>query len=107
MKINSAKVKEIMKSLGVDLCGIASLDRFDSAPKELEADELKEPICNNCNLCVEACPVNALENPVMNQQTCWDYAFGEDNETQTWRIACHKCRDICPYNLGSQNSFIK
>ena len=33
MKINSAKVKEIMKSLGVDLCGISSLDRFDGAPK--------------------------------------------------------------------------
>lgn len=229
MKIDSGKVKEVMKSLGADLCGIATLDRFDSAPKgnhplevfplcksvisfacrfpvgtlacnshtpytqvrntitpkmdmialnfciemekygvmcvpiptndsewdvktnrwrsivsqkhaaqaaglgtigrhsllitpefgsmvwlgevlcseELEADELKEPICNNCNLCVEACPVNALENPVMNQQVCWDYAFGEDNETQTWRIACHKCRDICPYNFGSENSFIK
>ena len=40
------------------------------------------------------------------QQTCWDYAFGDDEEKQVWRIACHKCRDICPYNLGSENSFI-
>lgn len=75
--------------------------------EELEADELKESICNNCNLCVEACPVNALENPIMNQQTCWDYAFGDDVEKKSWRIACHKCRDICPYNLGSENSFLK
>ena len=28
MKIDSTKVKEIMKNLGADLCGIASLDRF-------------------------------------------------------------------------------
>ena len=225
MKINSVKVKEIMQSLGADLCGIASLDRFADAPdgyhpvdvfpscksvisfacrfpvgtlscnshtpytlvrntitpkmdrialdfciemekhgvicipiptnssewdtktnrwrsivsqkhaaqaaglgtigrhsllitpefgsmvwlgavlcsEELEPDDLQEPVCNNCNLCVETCPVNALENPVMNQQTCWDYAFGDDTEKKSWRIACHKCRDICPYNLGSQS----
>lgn len=33
MKISSVKVKEIMKSLAADLCGIASLDRFTSAPE--------------------------------------------------------------------------
>ena len=69
--------------------------------QELEPDEMKTPLCDHCNLCVEACPVNALENPEMNQQSCWDYAFGTDEETQAWRIACHKCRDVCPYQLGS------
>lgn len=57
--------------------------------QELEADELKENICNNCSLCVEACPVNALENQEIKQQTCWDYAFGDDEDTKAWRIACH------------------
>jgi len=71
--------------------------------EELEPDDLKEPVCNHCNLCVEVCPVNALESPVMNQQTCWDYAFGDDAEKKSWRIACHKCRDVCPYNLGSHS----
>lgn len=70
-----------------------------------EPDALKEPICNHCNLCVEICPVHALNDAQVNQQACWDYAFGEDERTHTWRIACHKCRDICPYNTGSQNSF--
>lgn len=74
--------------------------------EEFEPDELKASVCNDCNLCVEACPINALENPEVNQQACWSYAFGDDEEIQTWRIACHKCRDICPYNLGSQNSFL-
>ncbi len=71
--------------------------------QEFEPDKIKEPICEHCNLCVDACPVNALEKPELQQQLCWDYAFGDDEEKQTWRIACHKCRDICPYNLGTQN----
>lgn len=73
--------------------------------EELEADELKESICNNCNLCVDSCPIHALDSHEMNQQACWDYAFGEDETTKAWRISCHRCRDICPYNFGSQNTF--
>lgn len=73
--------------------------------QELEPDAMKAPVCTRCNLCVNACPVNALETQEMNQQICWDYAFGTDEGSQTWRISCHQCRDVCPYNLGSQNSF--
>lgn len=72
---------------------------------EMEPDELKEAICNDCNLCVEVCPVNALENKEMNQNACWDYAFGEVK--QDWRISCHKCRDICPFLFGSKNKMFK
>ena len=74
--------------------------------QELEPGEMKPPICKDCGLRVVACPVNALETPEINQQACDGFAFGEDEETKTWRIACHKCRDICPYNLGSQNSIL-
>lgn len=74
---------------------------------ELEADKLKENICNNCSLCVDVCPVNAIENLELKQQECWDYAFGDDIEKQNWRISCHKCRDICPFNLGEQNVVLK
>ena len=51
--------------------------------------------------------IDALENPEIKQQSCWDFAFGDDEEEKVWRIACHKCRDICPYNLGSQNSILR
>lgn len=73
--------------------------------QELEPDELRENICENCNRCVEICPVNALENEEIKQQTCWDFAFGDDVEKQVWTISCHRCRDACPHNLGSQNTF--
>ena len=72
-----------------------------------EPDEMKEPLCNNCNLCVEICPVNALEKSEIKQQSCWEFAFGDNEEEKVWEISCHKCRDICPYNLGYQNSFLK
>ncbi len=72
---------------------------------ELEPDALQERICNDCNLCVEICPVNALENIEVNQQACWDNAFGEVK--QDWRISCHKCRDICPYLFGSRNEMFR
>lgn len=73
---------------------------------ELEPDRIKESICNDCNRCVEICPAGALEHREVNQQRCWDYAFGDNEETQNWEISCHKCRDICPYNLGSENKML-
>lgn len=72
---------------------------------KLEPDELKESVCTNCNLCVKICPVNALEHDSVDQSACWDYAFGEVNKD--WRISCHKCRDICPFNLGTENSIFE
>ena len=45
--------------------------------------------------------MNALESPEMDQNACWAYAFGEVKED--WRISCHRCRDICPFLLGSEN----
>ncbi len=80
--------------LGAVLCG-----------QELEADDGKPALCNNCGLCVETCPVSALERPEIDQQACWNHAFGEDEEKRIWRISCHQCRDVCPYHLGTQNGW--
>lgn len=72
---------------------------------ELEPDPLLEPVCTNCGLCVNACPVNALARSEIDQQACWDHAFGDDPATQRWQISCHKCRDICPCLYGTENTF--
>ena len=74
---------------------------------ELPPDALLPDICTDCGWCVAACPVNALSEREMAQQTCWDYAFGDDPQTQTWRISCHACRDACPHNLGTKRSSMK
>ena len=68
----------------------------------LEADPLLEPICQGCQRCVEACPIHALDHMQMDQNACWDYAFGDEPDKQRWSIHCHACRDACPYNLPKE-----
>ncbi len=73
---------------------------------QLEPDPLPEPLCTNCGRCVGICPVNALEHQEMNQSDCWNYAFGDNPEIQSWVISCHKCRDVCPNRFGTKNKEI-
>lgn len=73
--------------------------------QELEPDERKPSMCTNCDICVKACPVHALDGPELNQMACWNHAFGDDPKRHIWRIACHACRDSCPYNLGKENAW--
>lgn len=52
-----------------------------------------------CTLCLDSCPVHALDGTSIDQQACWDHAFGEENGGE-WRIKCFTCRKICPHSLG-------
>ena len=65
---------------------------------ELDIDPIKPSICENCNKCVEACPVGALESELMEQTKCEAFAYKEEG------IVCHRCRDACPYNFGILNN---
>ena len=72
---------------------------------ELEADKIiVDSVCNDCNLCVDACPVGAVGEPELKQTVCSDYAFGREGKGN-WKIKCHRCRDICPYCFGPMNAF--
>ncbi len=74
---------------------------------ELKADKLiEDSFCNDCNLCVNACPVQALGELEMKQLACHEYAFGGENGGD-WKIKCHRCRDICPYCYGKINGNMK
>lgn len=67
----------------------------------LEADPLADyDTCSpNCQLCLEACPIQALDGVSMNQRACWEYAFGTHNGGE-WRIKCFTCRKVCPHCKG-------
>lgn len=67
---------------------------------ELEADPLAtyEACAPACRICVESCPVKALDERPINQILCWKHAFSYDTGDE--RINCHLCRSLCPNRLG-------
>ena len=74
---------------------------------ELEPDEpLKIDYCADCDLCVKACPVQAVGVPELKQTVCSGYCFNHQGKGE-WRIVCHKCRDACPHCFGAKNIAMK
>lgn len=71
---------------------------------ELEPDPIAEyeGCIPNCHICLESCPVKALDGVSMDQKKCWDYAFGTYNGGE-WRIKCFTCRQVCPNRFGIGN----
>jgi epoxyqueuosine reductase QueG len=56
-------------------------------------------LCENCNICVEACPVGALDDPTAFGRTkCGNYSFKLSNKR--FEIRCHRCRQVCPHRFG-------
>ena len=68
---------------------------------ELEPDPIAqyETCPDKCRLCLEACPVQAMDGISIDQARCWTHAFGADAEGE-WRIRCFTCRDVCPNKMG-------
>jgi len=69
-----------------------------------EPDELLpgNPCSDDCTICIDNCPVNALGEPEMNQGACYAFAF-KATEGEDFTIKCHKCRSLCPNFFGSKN----
>jgi epoxyqueuosine reductase len=58
-----------------------------------------------CRLCVETCPVNALESIRLAQLRCNDFAYRSANgalagEGPDEHIVCNACRVTCPHFMG-------
>ena len=66
---------------------------------ELIPDEKAEfNICDNCNKCVEACPVSALNDLAsFGRKGCSGFYTIED---KIFKIKCYLCRTICPHCFG-------
>ncbi len=73
---------------------------------ELEADPVAtyEVCTGGCRLCIDACPVKALDGTSINQRACGNYAFGDEKvlfrHYGGWRIKCNRCRKVCPNCFG-------
>ena len=62
----------------------------------------KNKFCENCKLCIEACPANALENERYNKDKCLSYNHNNlrklSKKTSIW---CNICIDSCPIRKKS------
>ena len=67
---------------------------------ELVPDEkMHLDICEDCNLCVEACPSGALDNcpAEFGRKQCDQFFKIVDKKLE---IQCFKCRAVCPHRFG-------
>lgn len=73
---------------------------------ELEYDELIEDLCENCSICMEACPTGALyEAYKLDSNLCISYHTIENKneipdhiDLNNWIFGCDICQDVCPFN---------
>jgi epoxyqueuosine reductase len=74
---------------------------------ELAYDEPAENLCKTCTACIDACPVNALEEAgVLNATKCISYLtlehrsdLPENTQLHGYLAGCDLCQTACPYNV--------
>lgn len=67
---------------------------------DLDSDPPAKNICiDNCNLCVQSCPVQALDGHHANQAKCRTNTYGTNTRGFN-TVDCNKCRIVCPMRFG-------
>jgi epoxyqueuosine reductase len=86
--------------------------RLSAVITDAELDPVDRPIevsdCGDCNLCLEACPTNALDRPyhLIREQCICIWLGGDPIPRQgrerigTYLRRCGFCQDVCPKNQG-------
>ena len=71
---------------------------------DLKSDPLSEELCiENCRLCLDNCPVKALDGKTANQKLC-RLNTNATNDRGFEVVNCNKCRTICPRKFGIQQT---
>jgi epoxyqueuosine reductase len=70
----------------------------------LEPDRMFEKsIClENCNLCIDECPVGAIDKNGVNQKKCRSHS-AKLNLKGEMIYTCNNCRSICPNKMGAKH----
>jgi epoxyqueuosine reductase len=61
---------------------------------------IENPWCTNCDRCVTACPVNALDGGKYNREKCLTSPFHKRNLSPGAELWCTRCSCVCP--VGSR-----
>jgi epoxyqueuosine reductase QueG len=71
---------------------------------ELEGDPIVDSsFCvPTCRLCIEACPVGALDGATINQKLCRGHCEGKTKKNEPLYV-CHACRAVCPNGTGVED----
>ena len=68
----------------------------------LESDDCAQPLCiEGCSLCLQNCPVNALNGSSAVQKACRMHTYGK-NQRGYDTVECNICRRICPMHIGEK-----
>lgn len=68
----------------------------------LLSDKPADDICiKQCTLCIDNCPVKAIDKNGVNQKLCRNYAYAS-NDRGFEIVNCNKCRTICPMTFGKR-----
>ncbi|PKM95070.1 MAG: epoxyqueuosine reductase [Firmicutes bacterium HGW-Firmicutes-1] len=71
---------------------------------DLESDPIAEEVCiENCHLCIDQCPQNALNGTSVNQKRCREFTYSK-NDRGFSICNCNRCRAICPRAFGQKQS---
>ena len=66
----------------------------------LKSDPLSEELCiEHCRLCLDNCPVKALDGKTANQKLCRPHTYMANDRGITV-TNCNTCRTICPRKFG-------
>ena len=75
-------------------------------PCDMPDTPLKEeenPVCSNCNICIDSCPVNALEPYFMpDPKICLSHITPKTEEGRS--ILCDLCLKLCPAGKSEINT---
>ena len=77
-----------------------------------DTDQIEDH-CGTCNLCIDACPTDAITEPyVLDSNKCISYATIElrtpdlprhlEENLSGWLYGCDICQDVCPWNRFEQ-----
>ena len=78
---------------------------------EIEETPAVKDLCKTCNLCVEACPTEALNTPYqLDAKKCISYLTIElksqipnefKHQMEDWIFGCDICQDVCPWTKNA------